>query len=249
MQIKINLIKDQGSLTIPKNYNHYLQAMIYKTIRNYEMKTFVHDYGYANEKRVYRGFCFSGIQGKVRVLPEYLVFENRVHLYISAYHTEFLQEILQSFLEADEVMIANQRLNVVGVEVSKTPNFVVSDTVRLLSPLMIYSTLEDKEKQIKSRYFYAPDHPQFSEQLRQNLVRKALAIAGKDLSDAQLKIVVAEKVSPKHKRIIRYKSTNYVAWYTPLKLQGDSELKEIAYATGLGSKNAIGLGFTQFIKG
>lgn len=247
MQIKVNFSKRDGRLSVPKNYNHYLQAMIYNTIQNYEMKTMIHDQGYKSEKRVYRGFCFSGLQGKFYVDSKYLVFDNQVCLYISSYFTDFIQEVAQSFLEADSVMIGNQKLYVEGVEILKKPDFKTVETVKVLSPFTLYSTLEDIEKQIKTRYFYAPDHLHFAEQLRQNLVRKAMAVANKDLSDRELQIVLAEKVLPKQRRVIKYKNTNYVAWYTQLKLIGDPELKEIAYTTGLGSKNAVGFGFTQFV--
>ena len=59
MKLKIELFSDKP-VVFPRGYNEYLQAMIYNNIDK-EQAQWLHDKGYAYEKRSFKLFVFSDI--------------------------------------------------------------------------------------------------------------------------------------------------------------------------------------------
>ena len=62
MQITIRIHPDTP-LTLPRNYRHIQQAVVYSLISSGEERTNLHDGGYAFGKRRYKLFTFGPIQG------------------------------------------------------------------------------------------------------------------------------------------------------------------------------------------
>ena len=60
MRLKITLSSAQQPLTLPLQYNHILQAFIYDNI-SAELAAFLHEKGYAYEKRQFKLFVFSNL--------------------------------------------------------------------------------------------------------------------------------------------------------------------------------------------
>lgn len=62
MRFKIT-IEFNGNLELPINYNKILQGFIYRNIMDKDLAQFIHDKGFSYEKRKYKMFTFSRLQG------------------------------------------------------------------------------------------------------------------------------------------------------------------------------------------
>jgi len=62
MRFKVGIEFDE-SLELPFNYNKILQGFIYRNIMDKDLARFIHDRGFSYEKRKYKMFTFSRLQG------------------------------------------------------------------------------------------------------------------------------------------------------------------------------------------
>ena len=54
-------------VSIPIQYNHIIQAIIFSWISDEKFKDFIHNKGYKFEERAYKLFTFSKINGRFRI--------------------------------------------------------------------------------------------------------------------------------------------------------------------------------------
>jgi len=66
MRFKVGIEFDE-SLELPFNYNKILQGFIYRNIMDKDLARFIHDRGFSYEKRKYKMFTFSRLQGKFSI--------------------------------------------------------------------------------------------------------------------------------------------------------------------------------------
>lgn len=67
MQLKIVFAAEEGKLVLPMHYQQMLQGLIYHSLNEKEFQTFLHDQGFAFEKRRLKMFTFSRLFGKFQI--------------------------------------------------------------------------------------------------------------------------------------------------------------------------------------
>ena len=83
-------------VSIPIQYNHIIQAIIYSWISDEKFKDFIHNKGYKFEERAYKLFTFSKINGKFRIDTQNrkIIFYENMRITISSAVNEFMEYFL-----------------------------------------------------------------------------------------------------------------------------------------------------------
>ena len=230
-----------GMLTLPIHYNHLLQGFIYKNLTDNALRTFLHEVGFQNGKRSYKLFTYSRILGKSTFNPEEktISFYSPIKLHISSFVDPFIQDLSNTFFKSNSLFLGEKGIELRSITVKEFSPKEPKVKIRMLSPIVTYRTAEIDRKN-KTIYF-SPRDWEFSEQVRQNLLRKYMVVYGKEPEDDAFTIEYIGKEEPKLS-IIRYHDTIIKGYNGHYLLQGNPELIRLGYFTGLGSKNSQGFG-------
>ena len=223
--------------SIPIQYNHIVQAIIYSWICDEKFKDFMHNKGYKFEERAYKLYTFSKINGKFRMDKHNrkIVFYEDMRITISSAIDEFMEYLLSSVLiESNPINIGGAIVDISRVEVKDTPELSNKVQVCTLSPVTAYSTLENKQTK-----FYNPFDMEFSQYIKNNLLHKYEAYYGKQpkYADCIIKPIGAVKEAR-----VNYKGFHIRAYNCELEMEGSEELLKMAYDAGIGGKNSQGFG-------
>lgn len=237
VKIKINF-KINRTLEIPMNYNHILQGFILNNLNDEKMKSFFHDKGYECNNRTFKNYCFSKLYGNFTLNRDKktITFYDRMSLYIAAIDKEFLKALGNTFMFKENFFIGANNVQVEGFEVIKEDINNEID-IYTLSPITVYSTLYGENN--KKTYYYNPKEHEFSELLRENLIKKYIAYYKQEPKDKTLNI---EPIGKLKESILTYKGFIIKGWNGEFRLKGSKELIEVALSAGLGSKNSQGMG-------
>lgn len=248
----------KGPVVLPFDYNHILQAVVYSFVGDQSYAKFMHDSGYAFEKRNYKMFSFSGIlQRPIRVdrQRKEFTFDSNFSFCVSSIENEFFNYVFNSIISVgEEVRFGRNSAQITGIElldrrtVSGGKGQAVSEkvedrqetalVVRTLSPITVYSTLYTAEGKHKT-YYYQASETQFGQMLRDNLIRKYKALNEKEPVYSEFDVRTLGRA---RERIITYKGFIIKGQEGRFQLRGSKELVDLALCAGLGSKNSMGFG-------
>lgn len=246
MRLKITLESDQP-IVLPKYYQHILQAVIYDLINDDETKKFLHNIGFQWEKRTFKPLTYSWLQGRYRVSRGIIEFTSPVFFYLSSPWEPLIQWLLDGVFQRKTFQFGKNQVSISDVEMLPEPVFKEKTKIRTLSPVTMYSTLLTEDGK-KVTHYYDVQESRFSELIRKNLIKKALAFYKQDLSDAPFSIQLGERKRRIQQHTIRYKSLVFKGWMGTFYMSGDQRLQKIAYDMGLGGKNGIGFGFIDVLE-
>ena len=230
MRIKLTM-SGENNIKLPLNHNKTIQGLLYSLISE------LHDGGYVYNKRVYKMFVFSRLQGEYRIKGKNIYFTPPVNLYVDSPVESTSEEIRNNFLNQKQVRLGNNFLIPASAEV--IPPKWEQENFYTLSPITVYSTLEGDGK--RKTYYYSPREKEFEELLQKNLQNKAESL-GLDHENIELTLLSFSK--QKHV-VLYYEDTVINGWMGNLKLRGSPIALKIAYQAGLGSKNSQGLGMIE----
>jgi CRISPR-associated endoribonuclease Cas6 len=234
----------EKEITLPMHYNYYIQSFLYRHISP-ELGKFLHDYGFAFEKRRFKLFTFSRLRGKRYIIRNNrITFEPPVSLTISSPVDKFVNELANTLLHKDKLEFEKNRIFINSIKVHPEPE--IGDTIKIqtLSPITIYSTLR-KDDGSKKTYFYNPYENEFTELIDSNLRKKYEAFYGKKPRMRKLSIQPIHKFK---EHTVTYRGTLIKGWYGKFLLNGNKKLLKFAYDVGLGGKNSQGFGMFEVIK-
>lgn len=253
MRLKIKIESNQP-ITLPRSYNHILQAWLYKQISDPAYRIFLHNEGYRYENRTFRLFTFSRLQGSWEVDKQqnHIIFNSPVYIQIASPLMPFMQEVAMSILMGAKSYWGRNPISITGVEVIKDnlPDDKRLWKIRTLSPIVAYSTLVEGEK--KTTRYYRPDETQFQTLIRENLCKKAV-ILQKYNADEYQPLKGDFQIRPLFDPLktgstaFSYKSFFIKGYMGDFELECGKEWLKVALDTGLGSKNAQGLGMAEKI--
>ena len=95
MQLLIQIQLEQP-LTLPINYNHILQGIVYHAIGPTELATFVHDTGYQSEERSYKLFQFSQLNGHYRIKDKQITFDDTVWFEVRSLDPQLVLQVKEA---------------------------------------------------------------------------------------------------------------------------------------------------------
>ena len=246
MQIDIHLEAIEHPALVPRHYNVLIQGIIYQHLDT-ALAAKTHDMGWKDGPRRLKLFTFSRLQGKFRSHHGYLEFLGAVQLRIASPATSFLESLATHLIRAKTVHLGKASFRVASVEVLISPPYLRPVHLKALSPITVYSTLEAPDGR-KKTYYYAPQEPEFGQQVLANLRRKIRAWTGEDIppDGATFRPV---RVSNRNLVIARYKSTVIKGWTGIYELDAPEPYLRMALDAGLGAKNSQGFGFVEVWEG
>jgi CRISPR-associated endoribonuclease Cas6 len=225
------------------NYNYLIQSAIYNNIFS-ELADFLHNKGFQYEKRNFKMFSFSRIQGpfKINKKKNEIIF-NDPSLVITTPINEISQSI-GNFILKDNISLGNTSLKISNIGLEN--NIIKENSVLLktLSPVTAYSTalLPDKRKYT---IYYHPKEKNFIKIIENNLRKKYHALYEKKASEEK---IIMDILSNPQINIVKYKGIIIKGYMVDFRLRGPKELLQVALDTGLGSKNSQGFGCVKLIK-
>jgi CRISPR-associated endoribonuclease Cas6 len=230
------------SIRLPLEYNHLVQAAIYRTL-DAELATFLHDYGFEGSGRRFKLFTFSRLFGKFQIMNRQIVFFPPVRLIISSPVEAFCQSLVNGLLSYDGIQLGNEGLIVAAVRAEQPKVAASTIKFRLLSPVVAYSTLFRPDES-KYTCYYQPGDGEFTRSAAENIRRKYLASYNVPPPDGELEIRPLQQ--PKL-HVMRFKGTVIKGYTGLLRLAGPEELLQMAVDVGLGSKNSMGFGCGEMV--
>ena len=245
--MRINVLFSFEKLELPVNYNHIMQSFILQLIDDAEYRKFLHDEGYKHSTRSYKLFTFSELVGDF-VLDrqrKIITFRENAVLSISSCNENLVRYCADSLLFKDSFQLLSQTMYVQKIDYESEKIESNEITVKTLSPITVYSTIDDGFK--KKTVYFSPRDSQFSALVGENLMHKYFAIHSNDESlclNWEIKIFPKEEKSLK-KVVTRYKNFIIEAWNGVFVIQGDPILLQIGYDAGFGSKNSQGFGLVK----
>ncbi len=193
-------------------------------------------------------FCFSRLLGR-SVFDRHsgtLRFSGRLRLVVTSPDRRFCSSLATGLLRAGAIHIGGQQLPIESIETSEIQVIESQITVKVLSPVVAYSTMTRYNGEKYTCYF-APGDPDFQNIVSDNLRHKHLAFAGVDLGkEGSVGII---PLGDPRLSVVTFKGTVIKGYTCRLRLEGPMPLLQIAVDAGLGSKNSQGFGCLEVENG
>jgi len=238
-----------GVVSIPVHHGHLLQALIYNQMDNPTIRHYLHEHGFLLGKRHFKLFTFSRLQGRELTYEKEskrLIFTPPLRLVICSPLDFLLQELGTGFLRQGKVRIGEAVLEVQNMSVDAQQVLSTFIRVCMLSPLVVYSTLE-KEGGDRYVYYYTPFEERFSQLVGDNLKKKYLIVHGNSPYSLNFNIRPL-RVREKDFKVTYFKDTIVKGWMGDYELEGEPKLLQLALDAGLGSKNSQGYGCCKILE-
>jgi CRISPR-associated endoribonuclease Cas6 len=235
---------DNPEIRLPVHYNYWLQGLIYQSL-DAEFAAFLHDHGFKGGGRVFKLFTFSRLLGEYKMEGPEIRFPDKVTLIVASPVDQFCQSLLNGLISRDKIQLGQATLKVGGIRVDKPE--VTGDTlkIKLLSPVVAYSTLLKPDGQKYTCYFQ-PGEKEFTRVTGENLRKKFQALYNREPPEGEI-AVKALKQPRLH--ILEYKGMVVKGYSGLLELKGPGELLQVVLDAGLGSKNSMGFGCVEKSEG
>ena len=240
MQLVIHMNLDRP-LSLPINYNHILQAVIYQSLNTMpDYADFLHSGGFTRGQRQYKLFQFSQLTGAYRIENRRIIFHSDVSFEVRN-PEPLLIHLIGEYIWNYGVTFGTHTYTDINLELY---DYTIEETellIRMKAPLTVYCT----EPESGRTCYFNPDEPQFYEMINDNFYRKYQAYYGVAPYSLISMELHGDKI-PK-KMVTRYKSSYITAWYGTYRLKGQRKYLDFLYQTGLGAKNSQGFGMFELI--
>lgn len=242
--ITFQSIDKKEEITLPINYNHMVQAMIYNQLDE-KIAEFLHEEGFQKEKRIYKLFTFSRLKGSYNLDRKngQIKFNSPIKLVISSPYSDFSDSIGNSIISNRTIRLGNNELEVKELAVER--EVVNNDEIKIktMSPITAYSTLFRKDGK-KFTYYFNPQEKEFSEIISNNLKNKYKAFYMKDPPEETVEV---EPIDKSKMSIINYKGFIIKGYMGKFYMRGPGKLLQMGVEAGIGGKNSQGLGCIKII--
>ena len=248
MRIKVELASNQETI-LPIHYGHIVQGLLYKNLSDRQYSDFLHKTGYWQGNKQFKLFTYSRLLAPFTLDKRgTITFKPPIHLIISSAVEQFITDVAETLIKSDFQVLGNNRLEIGSITVEREPRFGESAKIKMLSPMVAYSTSHPDEKTKRTDY-YSPWQNRFEEIVRANLIVKYQLLYGGKPSDDTLQVIPNGNGSQEQrfKAVVNYKGTYIVGYNGIYWLKGNPDLIKVAYDTGLGSKNSQGFGCWEVV--
>ena len=227
---------------MPIHYNYIVQGFLYNHISK-RLGKFLHDSGFLFEKRSFKMFTFSRLQGKYWIGNGRIEFTPPVYLTISSPFEKFIEELANTLLRGESLELDGREIHVESIKVHPEPKIGGEVKIKTLSPIVVYSTLLTEEGK-KKTYYYNPYEGEFADLIDKNLRKKSEAFYGKRPRARKLKI---EMIRKPEEKILKYRGNIIKGYLGRFILNGNKRLLRLGYDAGIGSKNSQGFGMFEVL--
>lgn len=243
MQLKLTFKhKDAETFRLSVNYQHQVQSFIYHALDE-TLARFLHDRGYAYEKRSFKNFVFSRIFGDFHVEKGFITYDGEAALFLASSDETVLSSMVQNiFFKSNEFRLGKEYFQITGV--SKVDSCVEKDaiSVSFLSPVTMHST--ELKQGRKYTHYYHPKDGDFSRLLTENLKKKYEALFHTAPPEGDLIFSNHRDIPLK---VTTYKGFIIKGYVGNMNIQGPPALLQLGLDVGFGTRNAQGYGFAKLL--
>jgi CRISPR-associated endoribonuclease Cas6 len=251
MRVKLTFMASKRNAMLPLNYNHAVAGLIYRTIgtASEEFATALHDEGFEADRRRFKLFTFSRLFARrSRVVGDRLMLESpEMSLQVSSPVGDFIEHFVSGLFQNEKFNIAGSEFTLAEAETVAPPEFTERMSFRALAPI----TESVRDEQNRVRYLTLEDD--WSEIIKRNLVRKYIALHGREPLDNRLhwewdRVYIAEATKRNRRPSVLIEINEGIkvrGWLAPFIVEGSKELIEIGYEAGFGKSNAMGFGMVE----
>lgn len=120
MRISVILDADRH-INLPVQYNHILQAFLYKNLSDKDYREFLHQTGYREGGTVFKLFTYSRLQGKFRLdtSSARIEFQPPVEIVISSALEQFITDLAETLIKSDLNLLGNNQVEVKSISVHR----------------------------------------------------------------------------------------------------------------------------------
>lgn len=246
MRITIEF-NSENEVILPIHYNYILQGFLYKNLTDKDYLDFLHESGYQLENKRFKLFTYSRLLGKFRILKSAgkIAFSSPFTLVVSSGVEQFITDLAETLIRSDRVFLGDTSLEIKSISVHKKVTLTDTVKIKMLSPIVAYKTVLDGEK--KRTDYYSPWQNEFGQLVTNNLLNKYQIINGELPDRVDFRVIPNGNQEEKFAKIINYKDFHIKAYAGIYWLKGNPELIQVAYDTGLGSKNSQGFGCWEVV--
>lgn len=244
MRFYVELITDPNKeLILPIQYNYYIQSALYRSL-DQDFASFLHEKGYESGGRKFKLFTFSRLMGRFQISKDTIAFKPPIKLVVSSPVNEFCQTFVNGFIAKETFQLEKNYLRVESVRVEKPEVSGEAIRMRLLSPVVAYSTLL-KPEGTKYTCYFQPGESEFTRLINENLRNKYQALYNKNAPEGAVDI---KPLRQPRLHVMRYKGIVIKGYSAPLIITGPNPLLQLALDAGLGSKNSMGFGCGELVR-
>lgn len=227
-------------ILLPVQYNHIMQAALLSWLGEPQYTSFLHDKGYAQGKRTLKLYTFSNLKGQYRFYAESkkIGFWGEISFFCSFCEEQGDMLLKQNVDRQKPLRLGEKRL--AFLKCDKIMERYEDCVVETASPITIHSTV-DLPNGKKRTYYYEPQEIEFSEMIRQNLLRKYRAFYEREPESGafEIKCIPGEQY---RQASIYYQRFVIKGWHGRFIISGSEEMIRMALLSGLGARNGIGCG-------
>lgn len=248
MRLTIRFRPKNGTLILPINYEEVLQGFLYRSIQDFELAHFLHNVGYAKEKRRFKMFTFSRLHGTYRIHrhEKKIEFFEQVTWYVSSMVDSLIVDLARNYLLKEKFMLNGQPIHI--EEATVKPLEIAEKSsyqIRMLSPLTVYSTYENRYGE-KRTHFFSPYDLVFSDMVEKNFCNKFQAYFQEQPTERVT--IKPIKVTEKDKVVTTFKGFRINAWNGTYEIQAPLSYLKFMYDVGIGAKNSQGFGMFEIVE-
>jgi CRISPR-associated endoribonuclease Cas6 len=240
-------LKSDSKICLPISYNHIVQSWIYHSISEI-MASFLHDQGFMVENKTFRLFCFSRLMGNYTIdsVRKEIIYDGTVYLIITSPLPFFIEELTNGILSTPYIRLGRNALTVEGIynEINEIQEDEI--TLRVLSPITVYSTMTKMDGK-KYTVYFMPKEPDYDEMITKNLLNKYQAIYDDPLELKRERVHV-EPLRRGRCIVANYKNFIIKGYSGLIHVTGPAALLQVAVDCGLGSKNSQGFGCVELMQ-
>jgi CRISPR-associated endoribonuclease Cas6 len=248
MRLTIRFRPKKGTLILPINYEEVLQGFLYRSIQDFELADFLHNVGYTKEKRRFKMFTFSRLYGTYRIHrhEKKIEFVELVTWYVSSMLDSLIVDLARNYLLKEHFMLNGQPIHieetvVKPLEIAEKHSY----QIRMLSPLTVYSTYENRYGE-KRTHFFSPFDLVFSDMVEKNFHNKFQAYFQEQPTE---RITINPiKVTEKDKIVTKFKGFRINAWNGTYEIKAPLSYLKFMYDVGIGAKNSQGFGMFEIVE-
>lgn len=233
-----------GHLKLPIHHQHILQAAAYSlftpVIANY-----LHDRGFTVDRKTFRLFTFSRLQGQYRLESDSIGYFGNVHWTVSSPLDLVISDVANLLLRNPEIRLGSHHLEVESIAVERLSVGGETVLVRTLSPITVHQTVWRPDGRPYALHLHPKDRD-FQGLVSENLWQKYRAVYGLSAAIPEGGVRV-EPVGQCRERVVLYKGGVVKGYTGRFHLNGPTPLLQMALDAGIGARNAQGFGMVELV--
>ena len=243
MHITFSFTSSENScIRLPSANLHLFQSMLYSLLPP-DMAGRIHDEGFDSDGRKMKLFAMGWPVSSAR--PQFgentIIFPLPIKLTVSTPIHELITGLTVGAMSSEDIRVGNNHLACSSVEKKEYKADSDSITIRTLSPITCYDSIERNGRNY-TKYF-TPEDDEFQKSINFNLLRKfKLLNPDKDIPSEKFTIKAIGQVKERVSMFEKGGLFPVKGWWGKFKLEGSREILQTAIDCGLGPKNSSGWG-------